>query len=59
MKVVLDIKLYSLKEVGELLGIQTQSVHKYVNQGRLKAQMIGGTKYVSEENLKAFLLNKD
>ena len=59
MKVVLDIKLYSLKEVGELLGIQTQSVHKYVNQGRLKAQMIGGTKYVSEENLKAFLLNKE
>lgn len=59
MKVILGIKLYSLKEVGELLGIQTQSVHKYVNQGRLKAQMIGGTKYVSEENLKAFLLGTE
>lgn len=59
MKVVLGIKLYSIKEVGELLGIQAASVHKYVNQGRLKAQMIGGTKYVSEENLKDFLLNKE
>lgn len=59
MKVVLGIKLYSLKEVGELLGVQTASVHKYVHQGRLKAQMIGGTKYVSEENLKDFLLNRE
>ena len=59
MKVVLGIKLYSLKEVGERLGVQTQSVQRYVSQGRLKAQVIGGSKYVSEENLKNFLLGKE
>jgi excisionase family DNA binding protein len=59
MKVVLGIKLYSVKEVAELLGVQPQSVQRYVNQGRLKAQVIGGAKYVSEENLKSFLLNND
>lgn len=59
MKVVLGVKLYSLKEVGELLGIQAQSVSKYVQQGRLKAQTIGGCKYVSEENLKLFLQNNE
>ena len=59
MKVVLGIKLYSVKEVAELLGVQPQSVQRYVNQGRLKAQVIGGSKYVSEENLKNFLLGKE
>ena len=52
MKEVLGVKLYTLKEVGELLGVQQQTVSKYVQQGKLKARVIGGAKYVSEENLK-------
>ena len=54
MKEVLGVKLYTLKEVGELLGVQQQTVSKYVQQGKLKARVIGGAKYVSEENLKEF-----
>lgn len=59
MKVVLDIKLYTLKEVGELLGVQTQTASKYVAEGKIKARVIGGVKYVSEEGLKNFLLSTD
>ena len=59
MKEVLGIKLYTLKEVGELLGVQQQTVSKYVQQGKLKARVIGGAKYVSEENLKEFLQQVD
>lgn len=55
MKEVLGVKLYTLKEVGELLGVQAQTASKYIQQGRLKARTIGGCKYVSEENLKEFL----
>ena len=55
MKEVLGVKLYTLKEVGELLGVQQQTASKYVQQGKLKARVIGGSKYVSEENLKEFL----
>lgn len=59
MKEVLGVKLYTLKEVGELLGVQQQTVSKYVQHGKLKARVIGGAKYVSEENLKEFLQEVD
>ena len=59
MKEVLGVKLYTLKEVGELLGVQQQTASKYVQLGKLKARVIGGAKYVSEENLKEFLQQVD
>lgn len=55
MKEVLGVKLYTLREVGELLGVQQQTASKYIQQGKLKARVIGGAKYVSEENLREFL----
>ncbi len=59
MKVILGVKLYSIAEVGELLGVQRPTASKYIQQGKLKARTIGGHKYVSEENLKDFLHNSD
>ena len=55
MKEVLGAKLYTLAEVGELLGVQRPTASKYIQQGKLKARTIGGYKYVSEESLKEFL----
>ena len=59
MKEVLGVKLYSVAEVGELLGVQRPTASKYIQQGKRKARTIGGHKYVSEENLKDFLHNTD
>jgi excisionase family DNA binding protein len=59
MKIVLGVKLYTLEEVGELLGVQTQTVSRYISQERLKSRIIGGRRYVSEENLKEFLVTSD
>lgn len=59
MKEVLGIKLYTIAEVGELLGVQRPTASKYIQEGKLKARTIGGQKYVSEENLKEFLLSTD
>ena len=59
MKEVLGVKLYSVAEVGELLGVQRPTASKYIQQGKLKARTIGGHKYVSKENLKDFLHNTD
>lgn len=59
MKEVLGVKLYTLQEVGELLGVQASTASKYIQEGKLKARTIGGTKYVSEENLKDFLQCND
>lgn len=59
MKEVLGVKLYTLAEIGELLGVQRPTVSKYINQGKIKARTIGGLKYVSEENLREFLQHTD
>ena len=56
MKEVLGIRLYTIAEVGQLLGVQRPTASKYIQQGRLKSTLIGGEKYVSEQNLKEFLL---
>ena len=59
MKEVLGMKLYTLTEVGQLIGTQRATVGKYVQEGKIPTRIIGGKKYVSEEGLKKFLLTSD
>ena len=54
-KVILDIKLYSLQEAADLLGVTRGTITKDISSGRIAATLIGGKKYLSEENLKSFL----
>lgn len=54
-KVILGIKLYSLSEAAQLLGVTNNTITKYTHNGRLATTLIGGRKYVSELNLKDFL----
>ena len=56
MKTILGVKLYSRKEVADLLGVTTSSITKYINEGRLETVLIGRQKFVSEENLKSFIV---
>lgn len=58
-KEVLGVKLYSTREVSELLGITQNTTIKYINQGKIKARMIGGRRYVTEDNLKEYVLGHD
>lgn len=54
-KVILGVKLYSLAEGAELLGVTRGTLTKYISKGRIVATLIGGKKYLSEENIKSFL----
>ena len=54
-KVILEVKLYSLTEAAELLGVTKATITKYIKQGRIASTLIGGKKYLSEDNLKSFL----
>lgn len=58
-KDVLGVKLFSTKEVSEMLGITQTTTIKYINQGKIKARMIGGKRYVTEESLKEYVLGSD
>ena len=55
MKSILGINVYSIKEVAEMLGITTVTVHNYVRAGKLDARKIGGTWYIAAETIKAFV----
>jgi|WetSurMetagenome_2_1015567.scaffolds.fasta_scaffold1297240_1 excisionase family DNA binding protein len=50
-----DIKLYSVKELSELLGVTKAAILSYIKTGRLKAQMLGGKWVIANDNLKEFL----
>lgn len=50
-----QVKLYNIKELSEFLQTTPQTIRKYLNEGRLKGNKIGGKWLVTEEALKEFL----
>lgn len=55
MKKVLGRNLYTMEEVGQLLGVLPATCRKYVKEGKLKASVIGKAQYVSESSLMEYL----
>ena len=49
------ITLYTLKDLAAQLNVTERTMHSYIKDGKLKAQMIGGRWQISERNLQAFL----
>lgn len=56
-RTILGVKLYTLAEAAELLGVCRTTVGMYIKKKNLNSQTIGGVKYVSEQSLKDFLQN--
>lgn len=50
-----DLVVYDIKECAEMLNISAQTVRKYVRNGSLKGQKVGGKQYVTEGTIKDFL----
>jgi len=50
-----DLVVYDVKECAEMLNISEQTVRKYVRNGSLKGQKVGGKQYVTEDTIKEFL----
>lgn len=53
-----EIKLYGLKEVGEILGVSVRTLYRYIDNGELKAKKIGNKWRVTHEDLKAYIDSK-
>ncbi len=49
-------KYYSVKEIADLLGINRVTIFRWIKLGKLKAEMVGGSYIVLEENLPHHLL---
>ena len=50
-----DLKLYSLTELEEILGLTHRTLLSYVKNGRLKAVKVGSKWRVSRADLVAFI----
>lgn len=55
MKNILGTQLYNQTEVASLLGITTNTLRKYIKQEKLKTTLIGGRRYISEDEIKRFI----
>lgn len=49
------MKIYDLKEVVKLLGLNIQTIRKFIKEGKLKASKIGTHYIVTEDAIKEFL----
>lgn len=54
-KTMTELKLYTLKEISELLKVTQRTLLSYLKEGKLKGQKIGGKWIISEENLHKFI----
>ncbi len=50
-----ELKIYSLKEVEEILQVTQRTLYNYIKEGKLKATKIGKHWRVSHEDLKEFI----
>jgi excisionase family DNA binding protein len=53
--VIEGIKLYTIQETAEALGVTAQTIRAYLKQGRLKGIRIGRPILITENNIKEFM----
>ena len=56
MKEIAGLKIYTLREISDVLYVTVLTLRGYINSGKLKAVKIGRSFSVTEEDLRAFLL---
>ena len=55
MREIEGIKLFTVTEAADTLGITPQTVRAYIKQGKLKGQRIGRPILITENSIKKFL----
>ncbi len=55
----LGIKLYTMKEAAEVLGVSYTTIKNYHRSGKIKGRRIGRTVEVTEAELKRFIEGRE
>lgn len=55
MKEILGVKLYSMGEVAEMLGVTRMTVSRMLKDGRIEFRQIGHDKYASENAILRYI----
>lgn len=53
-----EIRIYTLEEISKLLKVTVRTLYRYIDDGKLKANKIGGRWIVAEQELKDFIEGK-
>jgi excisionase family DNA binding protein len=48
-------RAYSVDETAAIIGVTGRTVQKYINNGLLKSNKIGGRRFIPKESVEAFL----
>ena len=56
---IADFKAYDANEVAEMLGLKYRTVTRYIQAGRIRARKIGKKYYVTEGDIRAFILAQE
>jgi excisionase family DNA binding protein len=51
-----DLKIFTLDEVSKALGVTKFTLRKYIKEGKLSAQKVGGRWLISQEAISQFFL---
>jgi len=54
-----EIQLLKVKDIAETLGLCNKTVLNYIRAGRLKAQRIGKSYYITKDRFKEFVEGTD
>lgn len=54
-----EMKLYSLEQVSEILGVSKRTAWNYAKEGKIKGRKIGGIWKITDENLRRFINGDD
>jgi excisionase family DNA binding protein len=55
LKIYGDIELLKVEDIAKVLGTHVITIRRYIRSGKLKAQKVGKSYYVSKENFKDFI----
>ena len=53
-KVVAGVKLYTIPEVAQAVGVTPQTIRNYIKKGRIKSNRIGRNLFITEKDLRDF-----
>lgn len=54
-----DLKLYNIQEVCEKLHLTQKTLYQYRRKGKIRSQRIGKNVYITEDELRRFIMGKE
>ena len=53
-KTIAGVKLYTIPEVAQVVGVTPQTIRRYIKKGRIKSNKIGRSIFITEKDLRNF-----